>query len=332
MMWAVMGIGMLINTIQGAKMRGQASRRGAALSQQMNQLKAEIDRTGKSLSGSKDNFKPRSLSRGPSFSIHVDYPDEAYKNLNKMQNKHLGERKKLTGTMRKDLSQMKDDFFKNNHYDTELGAKGEGTVRKGPDGKPRVKVGAESPQHAKARQLFESGQRLKLTNKHNVQMEQLTKQEAGKARRFLSDNASLLGDAGVQQELQKMIVSGKKKALKLQQDQEEERWRTDMPPSKEIQEAVGVGLQEVRQMESRHVAAEENSPDHQILLDFEQQFAAQMADERARAAAMKDEKQFLMDPRKMMQRAKSGPPKKRFDEVLPGYLTASLLQLGIYEA
>lgn len=332
MIWAVMGIGMLINTIQGAKMRGQANRQGAALQQQMNNLKQEMSRTNKTLGGGLDNFKPRSISRGPSFSIHVDYPEEAYKNLNDLQNKNLSERIGLEKNLRSDFNKVKDEFFKQNHYDTEFGAKGKGRVLTGKDGKPLVKSGAESPQQKMIRQHFESAQRLSLTDRHGAQLESLAKQEAGKVKGYLSENAALLGDAGVQQELQKMIVDGKKKTLKLQQDQDEERWRTDMPPTKEIQEAVGVGLQEVRQMEARHVESEETSPDQQIILDFEKDFAAQMADERARAAARRDEDKFLMDPRKIMQRSKKGPPTKRFDEVLPGYLTTNLFEMGIYSS
>ena len=69
----------------------------------------------------------------------------------------------------------------------------------------------------------------------------------------------------------------------------------------------------------------------QIILDFEKEFAANMADERARAAVRRDQDKFLMDPMKMMARAKAGPPTRRFDEVLPGYLTASLFEMGIYD-
>ena len=297
----------------------------------MNQLRAEMGRTNESLKGGLNNFKPRSVFSGPDLSIHVDYPEQAYKNLNQMQQKHLGERHQIEGKLRQDFGKMKDSFFKDNHYETQFGAQGKGRVVTGQDGKPLPRQAPESPQQQAVRKHFESSQRLALADKHGKQMDGLVKQEAGKVKGFLGENAALLGDAGVQQELQKMIVTSKKKALKLQQDQDEERWRTDMPPTKEIQEAVGVGLQEVRQMEARHLAAEELSPDHQMILDYEKDFAAAMADERARAAAMKDENQFLMDPRKMMARAKQGPPRKRFDEVLPGYLTASLFQMGIYE-
>ena len=93
-------------------------------------------------------------------------------------------------------------------------------------------------------------------------MDRLTKQEAAKTKSFLADNAALLADAGVQAELQKMIVTSKKKALKLQQDQDDERWKSDMPPTKEIQETVELGLQDLRQMQQQHVESEMQSPDH----------------------------------------------------------------------
>lgn len=332
MIWAVMGIGMLINTIQGAKMRSQANQQGAAIQQQMNQLKEEMGRTTDSLKGGLDNFRPRSISQSPSLSIHVDYPEKAYKNLNEMQSKHLQERHQYEGQLRKELGGVKEEFFKKNHYATDFGSQGKTRVTTDGSGKPVVRNGAETPELRSARQNFESTQRLNLANKHGAQLDSLVKQEAGTVRSFLAENAALLGDAGVQQELQKMIVNGKKKALNLQQEHEEELWRSDMPPTGEIQEMVGTKLQGMREMEQRHVQAEEQSVDHQILLDFERDFAANMADERARAAALKDENKFLMDPRKMMLQAKAGPPKKRFDEVLPGYLTESLFQMGIYEA
>lgn len=332
MIWAVMGIGMLINTIQGAKMRGQLNKQNAALQQQFQQTKAEMGRTNESLKGGLDNFRSDRISKGPNLSVHVEYPEQAYKNLNQLQNQNLKERTGLESQVRKDFGKMKDDFFKQNHYQTEFGAHGKGKLLKDASGRPKVQPGPETDLHKMVRHHHESSERLKLANKHGAQMDHLTKDEASKAKEFLTDNARLLADAGVQQELQKLIVNGKKKTLKLQQDQDDERWRSDMPPTEEIQTAVEMGLQELRQMEQRHVESELKSPDHQAILDYEQEFAAAMAEEKTRLAAQKTEEQFLMDPRDLMKMAKAGPPKQRFDEVLPGYLTANLFQLGIYEA
>ena len=49
MIWAVMGIGMLINTIQGAKVRGQMAKQNQALQQQFNQVKQEMARTARAV-------------------------------------------------------------------------------------------------------------------------------------------------------------------------------------------------------------------------------------------------------------------------------------------
>lgn len=331
MIWAVMGIGMLINTIQGASMRGQMSQQRQALDQQMKSLKGEMDKTTQSLKGGTDAFKSDRIGKSSSLSIHVDYPEKAFKNLNELQNNNMKERMGKESQLRQDFGKLKEDFFKKNHYATEFGSQGQGKLLTDQNGKPQVKPGAENDMQKMVRHHHESAQRLALANKHGSAMDQLTKQEATKTREFLTDNAHLLADAGVQQELQKMIVSSKKKSLKLQQDQEEERWRSDMPPTDEIQSAVEMGMQDLRQMTQRHVESELQSPDHEAVLNFEQEFASAMADERARAAAQKSDDQFLMDPRKMMQMAKAGPPKKRFDEVLPGYLTSNLFQMGIYE-
>jgi hypothetical protein len=331
MIWAVMGIGMLVNTIQGAKMRGKMNKQNAALQQQFKQVKQEMSRTSKSLKGGLDNFKAGRISKGPDLSIHVDYPEQSYKNLNQLQKNNMKQRAGKEGQMRKDFSNAKNDFFKNNHYETDFGSKGKGRLLTDQSGKPKPKSGAETPQHKLVRQHHESSQRLSLANKHGQQMDSLTKQEAAKAKSFLSDNAALLADAGVQAELQKMIVDTKKKALKLQQDQDDERWTSDMPPTKEVQEAVELGLQDLRQMEEQHVESELQSPDHQAILDYEKEFAAAVSEERTKLASQRRDDEFLLDPKKMMARAMSGPPKQRFDEVLPGYLTAPLFQMGIYE-
>ena len=331
MIWAVMGIGMLINTIQGAKVRGQMAKQNQALQQQFNQVKQEMARTSKSLKGGLDNFKSDRIGKSADLSIHVEYPEQSYKNLNNLQKNNLKQQMGKESQMRQDFNKVKEDFFKKNHYETEFGSQGKGRLLTDKNGKPKVRQGPESSQHQMVRQHHESSQRLKLANKHGQQMDSLTKQEAAKTKTFLGDNAALLADAGVQAELQKMIVTSKKKALKLQQDQDDERWKSDMPPTKEIQEAVELGLQDLRQMQQQHVESEMQSPDHQAILDYEKEFAAAVAEEKNRLASERSDDNFLMDPRRMMARAKSGPPKQRFDEVLPGYMTASLFQMGIYE-
>lgn len=328
MMWAVMGIGMLIQTIQGAN---QVNQQRQALLKQQKQTQAQINKLRKGLdSGLK--IKKGAIMGGPSTSIYVEYPEQAHKNLHKMQSGNYSERMGLESQMRKDFGQMKDNFFKSNHYETSFGAQGKGEVLTDENGKPKVKQGPESPQHKAVRQNFEAQQRTQLGNKHAAQSEQFMKSEASKAKGFLGENAAMLGDPVVQGELQKMVVTGKKKALKIQQEQDDERWAAEMPPTEEIQGAVQMGLNDLRAMEQRHMEAEENSPDQEALLNYQQEFAQVAAREKDKIAEQKQSENFLMDPRKMMAMASAPPKTQRFDQVLPGYLTEQLFQLGIYEA
>ncbi len=328
MMWAVMGIGMLIQTIQGASQVNQ--QRQALLKQAaVNQKQLANLRKG---AQSGLNIKKGAIMGGPSTSIYVEYPQKAHDGLQQMQRGNYAERMGLESQMRKDFGQMKDNFFKENHYETNFGSQGKGEVVKDQQGRPKVAKGPETPQHRAARQSFESQQRTQLGAKHSQQTEQFMKSESSKVRSFLGEHAAMLGDPVVQGELQKMVVSGKKRALKIQQDQDDERWKVDMPPTDEVQGAVQLGLNDLRQMEQRHMEAEENSPDHQALLDYQHEFAQVAAREKGKIQTEKQSENFLMDPRKMMAMASAPPKPPRFDEVLPGYLTEQVFQLGIYEA
>lgn len=324
MMWAVMGIGMLINTIQGASQVRQQSAQMNQLAQQnmaaANKLKAGMNNGL--------NLKGGGIMGGPSMSIHVDYPERAFKSLHDLQTGNLSERMGLESSLRKDFGELKNKFFKDHHYKTEFGAQGKGELVLNDHGKPQVMKGGENGDQRAVREHFEAQNRLALANKHAEQMDAFTKAEAEKCKSFLQNNQAHLTDPGVQSELQKMIVAGKKKSLKLQQEQDDERWKADMP--EEIQGEMQMGLQDLRNMEQRHVESEEKSPAHQEILDYNQEYAAACADQRAALAAKKSDQNFLMDPRKMMAMA-SAPPQPRFDEVLPGHLTEQLFQMGIYQ-
>lgn len=325
-MWAVQGIGLLINTIQGMSAQRQQQ---AQLNQMAQQNMAQANKLKASMNNGL-NIKPGGIMAGPSMSIHVDYPEKAFSNLHNMQTGNLAEKMGLDSKMSKQFGEMKDNFFKENHYKTEFGSQGKGTVVVDDAGKPQVMKGAENTDQRAIRENFEAQNRLALANKHSSAMDAFTRGEAEKCRNFLQNNQAHLNDPGIQSEMQKMIVDGKKKSLKLQQDHEEERWRAEMPPSEEIQTQVELGMTTKREMEQRHVAMEENSPDHQQILDYNREYAAACAEERNIISAKKSDDNFLLDPRKMMAMT-SAPPQQRFDEVLPGHLTESLFQLGVYQ-
>lgn len=325
-MWAVQGIGLLINTIQGMAQKQQQSA-------QLAQMQAKTMAQAAKLKAGMDkglNIKGGGIMGGPSTSIYVDFPEKAYKGFQELQQGNLSERMGLESSLRKDFGDSKNEFFKDHHYKTEFGSQGKGKVVLGADGKPEVKLGAESADLKAARDAFEAQNRKDIADKHASQLDKFTRGEADKCKDFLRQNAACLTDPGVHSELQKMIVAGKKKSLKLQQDQEEERWKSDMPPTEEIQGQVEFGMTQLRDMGQRHVRSEEASPDHAEILNYHEEFAQAAAEERGKIEATKADNNFLLDPRKMMAMA-SAPPEQRFDKVLPGHLTESLFQMGVYE-
>ncbi len=324
MMWAVMGIGMLVNTIQGAS---QARQQNAQLAQMQQQNLAAANKMKAGMQNGL-GIKPGGIMAGPSTSIYVDYPEQAFKNFNQLQSGNLSERMGLESKLNKNLGNMKDSFFKENHFKTEFGKRAELVLDD--NGRPQVQKGPESADQRMVRENFEAQNRNALASKHADQMDAFTKGEADKARTFLQNNAAHLTDPGIQSELQKMIVDGKKKSLKLQQEQDDEKWRSDMPQTDEIKEGLQMGMKDLRDMEKRHVESEEKSPDHQAILDYNREFASACAEEKNTISAKKSDDNFLLDPRKMMAMTTEAP-KKRFDEVLPGHLTEQLFQMGVYQ-
>lgn len=318
-----MGIGLLINTIQGMSQANNARAQIAQMQRQTDQMAADLSLL--------DRDEPE-LKSPITFDFKVpEYPEKAYKNLHQMQQNHFGERTQLEQSLQKELGQMKQEFFEENHYETKLGRDGKPEVASGKDGRPNPQKGPENPQQRLAREGFEAGKRQDLASKQADQKEAFTKKETQNVKQFLAQNATVLGDPVRQGELQRMIVDGKKKALKLQQEHEDERWKIDLPPSQEIMAKADQGLTQLREMEERHAEAEENSEDLQELLAWDREVSTAMQEEKKAARASRQDDNFLMDPRKMMATASAQKP-ENFSEVLPAYLTNALFEMGIYSA
>lgn len=323
-MWAVMGIGLLINTIQGAQQSSQ-------MRAQIAQMQQRTDAMGKSLRSDSALLQHKSPEVKSMVSFDFDAPDfpkQNFDNLQKMQMNHLGERNQMQQNLQQELGSMKEQFFKENHYETRFGSQGKPEVVLKDDGQPQVQKGPEGPEQRLAREGYESSKKAELANKHADQQETFTKKETQNMKQFLAQNANALGDPVRQGELQKMIVESKKKALKLQQDQEDERWKVDLPPSVEIHQKADEALAQFREMEERHAMAEENSEDVQALMAYDQKVAAVLAEKKEEIRAQRQQDNFLMDPRKMM--AQVAAPPADFSQQLPGYLTNALFEMGIY--
>lgn len=321
-MWAVMGVGLLINTIQGLTQGNQMRNQIQQMQRQTDAMKGNLDLLQRD--------EPE-LKSPITFDFKVpDYPEKSFNNLQQMQTQHYGERQNLQQNLQNELGQMKQEFFEENHYATKFGNDGKPEVALDQQGRPQVEKGPENPQQRLAREGFETAKRNELATKHADQRESFTKNETTNVKQFLAQNQGALHDPILQGELQRMVVDSKKKALKLQQDQEDERWKIDLPPTGEILAKADSGLSQLRDMEQRHAQAEEGSEDLQALLDYDRDMAQAMAAEREAARSQKQQDNFLMDPRQMMAAANAQPKNENFSEVLPAYLTNALFDMGIY--
>lgn len=329
MMPILMGVGLLINTIQA--MQGQG---------EMNQMKSQMESQNAAMMKSLKESGGYTLSKkGAEVKSTMNwdfqappFPDKNYKNVQQMQMGHVQERQEFTQRLQKDVADMKKEFFGSNHYQTKPGANGKPEVATNEHGQPLLGKGAENADQKLARLQFENVRKTELADRQADQREKFMSSERTQVTEFLSQNKEQLTNPYVQGELQKMVVDTKKKALQLAQDHEDERWKVDLPPISEMASKVETGLQQMREMDAQHLAAEEKSPDMKALLEHDQQVAAILADQRDLAAQGKNDEEFLKDPRKQMAAAATQTRVTRdVGEVLPGYLTNALYDLGVYQ-
>ena len=220
-------------------------------------------------------------------------------------------------------NQMKEEFFKKNHYLTQKGPNGkEQVVLK--NGKPVIVLGKETPAQKVARHSFEATQKAQMFARHAAEKQQFVATQKQQLMTFLDSNKFQLHNPAVQGELSKLIMESKKKALNLQREHEEEFYKIDLP-LKEMHQKVEEKLAAYRRLEEEHRRREENSPEAKILAEYQQDLVALLDAKRAEARERKKAEMFLQDPRKMLK----NPPKQDLATVLPMNLVVALEAFGI---
>lgn len=325
MFWAALGVGMLINTVGG--MIGGGPSRGDMQrmhDQSMRSLRNTLNDTSNTIASRRE---PQTQSR---FSFDFEpppFPQQNYEGLQQLQQGHAQERQAFTDQMKQNLAQMKDQFFAENHYETQPGPDGKPQVMTGEDGQPLVAKGPENPDQKVAREDFDASRRQQLGEKQDVQKDTFLNKEKQDIQKFLAHNQDNLSNPQVQAELTRMVVSTQKRAFGMQQQHEDERWKADLPPSEEIAAAVDGDLAKLRQMEKEQARNEEQSPDMRALLQHEQDVAILLSEQKEVAQKQKSDESWLMDPRKAMAATKAPVD---LGEVLPSYLTNALFNMDIY--
>jgi hypothetical protein len=327
-MLPLMGVGFLIQTIQGVVANQQANQMRAQYDAQLANMMRQNNATPTQNVQKKEPPKSHNLFQfdGPEF------PEESFKNLQETQLGQAQKRNTAANNLQKDLQNMKSEFFAEHHYETEKGPDGKAKVLTDANGQPTVAKGPESGDSKLARMDFESSKKSAQHEEHCDRREKFVSGEKQKFTEFLTQNRDQLNNPTIHGELQRMVVDSKKKALQLQQNQEDERWRVDMPPSEKIAHRLNQGINDLHTMDQEHMKSEEESPDAKELMNHDQKVAAILGQRRDEAREEKrKEENFLMDPRKMMaNRTNSENGTRDVGDCLPGYLTSSMYELGIY--
>lgn len=262
--------------------------------------------------------------------LDFDVPEPSKDSIAKfegMQQKHEGEKTNLLNKFTNDLKQTKEDFFSKNHYETKAGPDGKELLSLDKQGKPVVKEGPETPPQRVARENHEVTQKAEMFTKHAAEKKEFVQEQKAQLTTFLDSNKFQLENPGVQGELQKLILDGQKKAVKLQDRHEAEFFKVDLPEVAEIQEKAESGNKELKDLQAKQMKEQDNSKEAQDLAAYQQDLVALLDAKRAEAREMRKSELFLMDPRKMMK----NPPRQDISTVLPMNIVASLEQFGITE-
>lgn len=324
---AVYGVGFLISTIQSMSQQGE-----------MNQMRSQMDSQNAAMMKSLKDSANFSVAKAPApktkstFDFDTPpFPEKNFGNLQQMQMKNAQARIDSTNKLQQEMHDMKNDFFGENHYETKEGPNGKPELAMNEHGQPQVAKGPEKPDQKMARLTFEQTKKAQLADTHSEQRQKFMQTEKEKVTEFLTKNREQLGNPAVQAELQRVVVDGKKKALQLQQSQEDERWRVDMPPSQEMANHMSQNLQQLHQMDNKNVEAEEQSPDAMAIMEHDQKVSAILGEQKENAKQGHKEEEFLKDPRKMFASAVASRAPIDVGDKLPGYLTNAVYELGVYQ-
>lgn len=317
MIFAQLGLGLLANLVASANKPNYDA--------QQQQLQQTLNDTNQA--ALRDVFGP---PRNP---VELDdeappFPNDAADRLNDRQQKNADVRQTFLDDTRSELEEMKTGFFEDHHLETEQTPEGKERVALGEDGRPKPQPGKETPPQRVARETFERTGKEQLKQEHTTQRESFVKEERQQLTTFLQNHKPDLANPAVQSELQKMIMLSHKKAHGMQRKQEEEDLKFDLYSPEQVAHAEKK-IGDLRQMEERHAAEEDSSPEAQELMNHQQDLAELLRQKREEARQTAMEEAFLKGKPKFP--TLSGDDEVDLATVLPPYLSNALYNMGIYE-
>jgi len=318
MIFAQLGLGLLANLVSSGANRSNNEAAQRQLQQTLNETNQAAMR---------DVFGPQQNPVGLEDEA-PPFPNDAADRLNQKQQTNADQRQTFLQETKSELEEFKTGFFEDHHLETEKSPDGKERVALNQEtGRPTVQAGKENPEQKVARESFERTGKETLKQEQTTQRETLVRDEKQQLTTFLQNHKPDLGNPAVQSELQKMIMLSHKKALALSRKQEEEDLKFDLYSSEQVAHADGK-IAKLRQMEERHAAEEDSSPEAGELLNHQQDLAELLRQKREEAKQVALEESFLRG--KPRFETLSGDNEVDLATVLPPYLSNALYNMGIY--
>ncbi len=329
MFWLVSGIGMLINTISGIS---QASKARKAMKKQEEELEKMRQASLQTMQASQQDL---SMSHLQSQYNLPQYPQQAYQNLHDTQFNHYAQQQSLYADVRNGVEQKTNQFWQNNHYQTQPNSTGGFSVAHNAQGQPIIKPGGETSEIGAARLSYEAEQRDALKEKHRSERDSFLGLTRDRFHSYIHQNRRTLSKRSTQKELHTMVTESRQNALEIQQRQEKEEFFVNIPRDPGVQEYAEQGWQQIGSLTQQHQQIEANSPDVQEIVNYQQTVAEALASniERLQNEQQQDSFLTMKDPRLAFGSQASAPASQPVDigQVLPHYISSHLYELGIQQ-
>ncbi|MBI2252192.1 MAG: hypothetical protein HYU63_05575 [Armatimonadetes bacterium] len=311
--WMQAGIGILSNLLGGIN--------------QQSHLKLFQEMQQKNLAQLQQTFMPsgeeleKTLYPVLDLEKEFSYPEKETQKFQKMQIADLNLKETLARDLHDNISKMKENFFKENHYEAKTNQKGETELALNEKGKPIIKQGGEEIPQKVARLKYEDLLKKDIFQEQQIEKENFLKQERQNIIVFLETNKNNLKDPSIQNELQKMVILTQKKAQKLKRAQETESAGVDLP-SEEMKEFLKEKAEDIYKLEDEQILKQVNSKEGQVLKEYQEKLAKALTQRKEKLQVNILEEKLLKKPQ--------FSAKGDLSDLLPPYLSDILAQMEIY--
>lgn len=218
------------------------------------------------------------------------FPEKYAKNFQNTQLEQLAMRENFSNKFKADLFETKENYFRQNHYETK-----DGSVSLRADGKPIVTDSGENSAQRTARLKYEQTLKQDLAQNHIDTKEKFLSQERSSMLAFLNDNVGNLANPIIQGEIQQRLIETQKKALKIAREQDEEIAKVDLPIA-EMEGFLETNIRKLHQMEDEHFAMQQNSFEGKILKEYQDSLTNALTIKKEEIKDMIFEQDLLQKP------------------------------------